>query len=181
MDEKEKKEPEEVKAVKVHKKSALGSFVEDAVEDAGRGLISYLVNEQLIPFAEKALRGVADWLLGKIGGHSEPRDRDRRDGTYKRYSRSSSAYERRDRKSRDAFGIDRIIFRTRSEAERVLRGLEDQIEQYRVASVADLYELLGEDCPWTATDYGWTSLSTARIDFVSEGYHLKLPPVMMIE
>lgn len=179
MDEKEKKEPVEVEAVKVKKKSALGSFVEDAVEDAGRGLISYLVNEQLIPLAEKALRGVADWLLGKMGGHSDPRDPDQ-NGPYRRYSRSSSSYERRKSKSRDAFGIDRIIFRTKSEAERVLRGLEDQISQYRVASVADLYELLGEDCPWTATDYGWTSLATARIDFVSEGYHLKLPPVMMI-
>ena len=177
MDEKETKLPEEVKAIKVRQKSALGSFVEDAVEDAGRGLISYLVNEHLIPFAEKAIRGVADRLLSKMGGAPEPVERS---GPYRRYSRSSSAYERKERKSRDPFGIDRMIFRTKSEAERVLRGLNDQIDHYRVASVADLYELLGEDCPWTANDYGWTSLSTARIDAVSEGYHLRLPPVMSI-
>ena len=164
MDDKETKLPEEVKAVKVRKKSALGSFVEDAVEDAGRGLISYLVNEHLIPFAEKGIRGVADRLLSKMGGTSEPVERDR---TYRRYGRSSSAYERKELKSRDAFGIDRMIFRTRSEAERVLRGLNDLINQYRVARVSDLYELLGEDCDWTANDWGWTSLASAYIAPIS--------------
>ena len=167
-------------ALKVKKKSELGTLVEGFVEDAGRGLLSYFINEHLIPFTEKSIRSVADRLLRKLGGTLELPERDR-DGEYRRYSRSSSAYERRERRSRDPFGIDRIILRTKSEAERVLRGLEDQIYNYRVASVADLFELLDEDCPYTANDYGWTSMSGAKIVMVSEGYQLKLPRVMAID
>ena len=165
---------------KVKKKSELGTLAEGFIEDAGRGLLSYFVNEHLIPFMERTIRSLADRALRKLGGALELPDRDR-DGTYRRYGRSSSSYERRDQKSRDPFGIDRIILRTKSEAERILRGLEDQIYNYRVASVADLFELLGEDCPYTANDYGWTSMSGAKIVMVSEGYQLKLPRVMAID
>lgn len=181
MDEKDKKqELQEETAIKVKKKSELGALAEGFVEDAGRGLLSYFVNEHLIPFMERSIRSVADRMLRKLGGALEPPEKDR-NGIYRRYGKSSSAYERREQRSRDPFGIDRIILRTKSEAERILRGLEDQIDIYRVASVADLYELLGEDCPYTANDYGWTSMTGAKIIMVSEGYHLKLPRVMAID
>ena len=180
MDEKDKTPTPEKAEVKIKKKSELGSLAEGFIEDAGRGLLSYFVNEHLIPFVERTIRSVADRVLRRLGGTIDISDKDR-DGTYRKYSRSSSSYERREQRSRDPFGIDRIILRTKSEAERILRGLEDQIYNYRVASVADLFELLGEDCPYTANDYGWTSMSGAKIVMVSEGYQLKLPRVMAID
>ncbi len=175
MDEKEKKPTPEDGAVEIKKRSALGTVVGVFLEDTGRGLLSYFVNEHFIPFVEKSIRDLADRVLMKLGGTVDTGDRD---SNYRRYGNSS---RRAERKSRDPFGIDRIILKSRLEAERILRGLEEQIDQFRVASVADLYELLEEDCRWTANVYGWTSMRGARIVTVSEGYHLRLPKVMPID
>lgn len=70
-----------------------------------------------------------------------------------------------------------IILASRDEAELVIERLIDIIDTYEVASVADLYGLLG--LPTTAIDnkWGWNYLKTAEIRQTREGYLLDLPPL----
>ena len=167
-------------SVKIKPKSEARKFLDGFIADAVPSIISYLVNDIFIPYIERCVRGAADTAARRFGGEYD----ELYDSTgYRRYSRRS---DDRGRKryvhDGDAFGLDNIIFKSRLDAQRVLDGLEDQIKRYDgVASVADLYEMLDEDCPYTGNRYGWTSMRGARIQLVSDGYLLKLPRALPID
>lgn len=68
-----------------------------------------------------------------------------------------------------------IIVQSRQEAELIVERLIDCIDQYQVASLADLYDLLG----WTNSPidnkWGWTYLHNVDIRSTPEGYLIDLP------
>lgn len=68
-----------------------------------------------------------------------------------------------------------IILITREEAELVLERLNDIIDKYDVASVADLHDLVGLPTVYTDNKWGWTSLTGSDVRQVREGYLLVLP------
>lgn len=68
-----------------------------------------------------------------------------------------------------------VILSTRVEADSVIMKLNEFIEQFEQAKVADLFELLGVTSEWTDERFGWTDLSGARPRKVLEGYLLDLP------
>lgn len=68
-----------------------------------------------------------------------------------------------------------IILATREEAELVLERLTDVVDQYGVASLADLYELLGLPSAHVDHKWGWTYLTNATVRQLREGYMLELP------
>lgn len=96
----------------------------------------------------------------------EPRDRDRDRG------RPTSGPRGRRR-------ADDVIFDTRGEAEDVLEGLNDIIEQYDFASVGDLYELLKRSDDINPVDWkwGWVGIVDAPITRDRDGYRMEFPPV----
>ena len=77
--------------------------------------------------------------------------------------------------------FDDIILETRWEAEEVLSHMIDLIENYGVASVADLYELVGITGSFTDNKYGWTNLSSATVSRVRDGYLINLPNAQPID
>ena len=70
-----------------------------------------------------------------------------------------------------------IILQSRQEAELVVERLIDIIEKYDVASLADLYDLLG----WTNSPidnkWGWTYLRNIEVRSTPEGFLIDLPPL----
>ena len=74
-----------------------------------------------------------------------------------------------------------LIFESRGEAEEVLTNLLDLIADYGVASVADLYDLVGITGPFTDNKYGWTDLRTASVSRTREGYIINLPKAVAID
>ena len=68
-----------------------------------------------------------------------------------------------------------LILERREDAEAVLEQLVAIIDQYDVASVSDLNELLGRPSSHIDQKWGWTSLGRVSIRQVREGYHLDLP------
>lgn len=74
-----------------------------------------------------------------------------------------------------------IVFQDRGDAEAVLDQLVMLIEEYGSATVADLYECAGKTGPFTAAKYGWSNLSSARVDRERGGYYLNLPKAKWIE
>lgn len=72
------------------------------------------------------------------------------------------------------------ILQSRGEAEGVLDNLRSLIDQYGSASVADYYEMLGRTGSYTDNKWGWTSLGSARIERVRNGFVIDLPRAVVI-
>ena len=68
-----------------------------------------------------------------------------------------------------------LIFGSRSDAEAVLDRLGDIIDNYAVASVADLHELLGLPTSHIDHKWGWESVRYAEVNQVRDGFILNLP------
>lgn len=73
-----------------------------------------------------------------------------------------------------------IILEKRGDAEEVLEQLSLLVEQFDVATVADLYSCVGISAAHTDNKYGWTSLAGSGVHQVREGYWIELPrPVLL--
>lgn len=77
--------------------------------------------------------------------------------------------------SRGAGNYKDLVVPTQDYAEILLANLLDLHNQYRVVTVADLYEMVGKSAQISDNSYGWTSLDGARISKVRDGYLLELP------
>lgn len=82
------------------------------------------------------------------------------------------------RRARAMHDFGEIVLSTRREADTALMGLDQLIERYQMASVADLYDMLDIERNYTDAKWGWYDLSDARIKHISGrdgGYLLELP------
>lgn len=70
---------------------------------------------------------------------------------------------------------DDIIFSSREEADLVLERLGDLIDQFQVATIADLGDLVGLTTSHVDHKWGWYSVVDASIQQIREGYLLALP------
>lgn len=68
-----------------------------------------------------------------------------------------------------------LVVPTQDYAELLLANMYDLFNQYRVVTVADLYEMVGKSPQISDNSYGWTNLDGARISKVRDGYLLELP------
>lgn len=73
-------------------------------------------------------------------------------------------------------GGEEMILSTRRDAETILERLQDIIDQYQVASIADLHDLAGIPTSHVDNKWGWETLRSSEIRQVREGYLLDLPP-----
>lgn len=73
-------------------------------------------------------------------------------------------------------GGEELILGNRRDAELILERLQDVIDQYDVASVADLHELGGVPSSHVDQKWGWETLASAEIRQIRDGYLLDLPP-----
>ena len=92
------------------------------------------------------------------------------------------AFEKERDRSRSTEARDRgqyadVIVDDRSDAEEILRTMDDICEEYGFASVADLYDISGLETKSTDNNYGWTKngVRDARIVRTMDGYLLKFP------
>lgn len=79
------------------------------------------------------------------------------------------------RRARSNHDFDEIVLETRVEAEEVIDGLFALISQYETATVADLYELLGESGNFQDEKWGWMDMRGAGVSRIKNGYLLDLP------
>lgn len=75
------------------------------------------------------------------------------------------------------YDVSNIVLASREEAEAVLERLNDILEKYDIAVVADLHQLVGLPSSYIDNKWGWSSLRFADIRQVREGFLLDLPPV----
>ena len=163
--------------VKSKKKSGFfGSFLSGDLMD----IKEYVMQDVLIPALKNAIEDTITNGISMILNGGEPRKNNRRSSTSSRIS-YRSYYEREDRE-RDrgrtrttGYSYDDVILETRGEAEDVINRLEELIDVYGMASVADLYDLVGISGQYTDNKYGWTDVRSATHVRVRDGYLLKMP------
>lgn len=172
--------------VVTRKKSGLSKLAGEFISEDAKNIKSYVLGEVLIPAIKKAISDiVTDGIDMILYGGSKPGHRrstaDRvsyvnysnRDTRASRDSRYSSGYS--------SYSYDDIVLASRGEAEDVLDRMCELIDSYRVVSVADLKDLVGVTGPYTDNKYGWTSLGSAKIVRVRDGYMIDLPRPMPID
>jgi hypothetical protein len=153
-------------------------------EDVGN-IKNYVVFDVLIPSLKKMIfEGVTNAFGMLLGQNSAKRNTTSSSGisriSYGRYY-DSPTYAQPRINHGTTFDFDNIILSSIGEANAVLTQMDDILEQYKIVTVADLYDLLGLVPPHTANNYGWTDLRTARADRVSEGYLLRLPRAVPVD
>lgn len=175
----EKKEIKKVVTgpVSTKKKSEASKIASKFISEDSANLKSYLVDDLIIPTLKKlVVNALCDSVETIFGVNSRGgRDRDgRRDErpyvSYRSYSERRD--DRRDDRPSHRFDYDQIEFSSRGEAESVLDEMYDTIRRYKIVTVADMYDMCGLTAPYTARNYGWTSIRNAEVKRVRNGKYV---------
>lgn len=182
------------------RKTPLGKrLAETFIGGDARTVGGYVVFEVLVPAARDMItdaftQGIERMVYGEV------RSTSRRTGTrssgqngyvsYNRITQSNNRprsglneFTRRepDRRARATHDFDDIVIATRVEAEEVIKRMYDILESYEVATVSDLYELIGVTPNYTDSKWGWSELPGAGVLRVRDGYLLELPKPQPVE
>lgn len=190
--EKDKPEEEKPKVQKVttgtvvQRKKGLGRKVaETFAGDDAHSVGNYILFDVILPAAKAMISDAASQGVERLLFGETSRSRTRTVGgshtsynrmyTPNREDRPSSPSRNMSHRARATHDFDEIVLSTRVEAEEVLDCLGDLISNYDVASVADLYELVGITGSFTDDKWGWSSIAGATVSHVRSGYLLNLP------
>lgn len=175
-----------IKGTVKKRKPSLGKKMKDEfISTDSHSVMSYLLEDVFIPAAKETIANIVSGGIDMIlfGGSST----DRR-GTRPNKSRVSyeSYYDRKERYSsprsrRASASVEDIVFDSRTEAEDVLSALIEDIDDYGITTVGNLYDLVGEKtCP-SDFKWGWETLRSARVDRVRDGYIITLPRPVAVD
>lgn len=80
------------------------------------------------------------------------------------------------------YSVGTLYFDNRGDAETVLLKMRENLLTYKVATVADLYDIAGMKFSFTDYKYGWRNLDSACVVRSNDGnYYIDLPKSMPIE
>ena len=166
MDQKnEKKEVTQVVTGHVKEKGVGDKLAETFLSEDTRTVKNYILWDVFVPsiknaFADVVIGGLEMLLFGNARGRrgSSVRGGDSR-ASYQRYYRddsynsSSNRVDRNYRSSRS--GYNDIFLETRGDAENVRLSMEELVDKYGEATVADLYSLVGMTSTHQDNKWGW--------------------------
>lgn len=165
------------------RKNGVRKLTQTFISEDAKNIKSYMLNDVIVPTIKKALVTSLDMFLN--GGRSNYDSHARSSKvSYRKYyddprdSRPSSDSGR----PRSRFDYDDIEFDHRADAEAVLEQMIDALEEYKVVTVQDMYDMAELTAPFTSNKFGWTNLSSAYVtSIIGGGYVIKLPKAMPID
>lgn len=173
------------------KKSSSKKLAETLITEDVDSVKSYIVFDVLIPaFKDTLYDMVTSGLSMLLGGETRggrnyrgasTNSRESYSSYYKQKSKSYGRGESSPVRSRERYNYDDVILGTRGEAEEVLDVLVGLVEEYGMASIADLYDLIGLPSNYTDNKYGWYDLKTAAVTRTRDGYLIKLPRTTLLD
>lgn len=182
---KEEKKIEKVVTGKVitKKEGFFSKMFRGLISEDAKDVKSYVFGDVLIPAIKKAISdivsdGIDIILYGESSGKKRRTPAER--VSYRSYYDRNSDYRRPSPIYSD-YSYDNIILETRGEAEEVLARMDELIDTYKLVSVADLKDLVGITGNYTDNRYGWTSIRSAEVVRVRDGYTIKMPRPMPID
>lgn len=175
----------------VVQKKSIGRKFKDLFHEADiKGVTRYVISDVLIPaarnmivdgvesgirriaYGERAMRQRTTFGYGSrttynspISRSSVPYDRPRMAPPVEQGPRRSSRPARED-----------FLLSSREEAELVLERMNDIIDNYEVATVGDLNELVGLPSSHVDNKWGWVFVGDVQVRQVREGYLIDFPP-----
>jgi len=168
--------------VKSRKRSIFQDVAGEFLSKDVSNIRNYVLGDVLIPAIKKAVddivtNGIKMMLYGETG---------RKKGSTYASSVSYRGYYDKQREQDEPVGqrvvngyrYDDITFATRGDAESVLMRMDELIDVYGSASVADFYDLAGVTGNYTDNKYGWIDLQSATAIRMRDGYIIKFPKVM---
>lgn len=169
---------------KVKKGNELRKLTDIFISEDIANVKSYIVQDVLIPTIKKAIsdiikNGIDMILYGSSGSIRSNSTADRI--SYSKYYDPNNRYISRESKVRSGFRCDDVIFDNRGEAETVLFRMNELIDNYGMATVADFYDLAGLTGEYTSNNYGWTNIRSAEVVRARDGYIIKMPKAMPID
>lgn len=166
--------------VKTRKKTEFSKFIAAFVSEDISNIRSYLFSDILLPAAKKVISETVDTILYGEGGR-----RKQSSGTktaYGSYYNQNRDKDSPGRKTRIGYFCDEVTVEDRVEADEVLSVMDELIEQYGIASVADFYELIGVEGKHTDNQYGWKNLGDAKVVRDPDGgWTIKMPRAFPIK
>lgn len=158
--------------------------------DSAKSAWDYVLMEVLLPAARDMLYDGVVAGSGKMI-YQEDSPRPTRGGTFGTPKTTRTAYNRfakKDRpinepdepmriskRARAQHNFEEIILSSRKEAEDVLDSLFEHLLEYEVATVSDLYDMVGITPQYTDDNWGWTDVRGSGIRRIRGGYILELP------
>ena len=165
---------------KVRKKNEIRKFADVIISEDAGNVKNWLVQDVLIPTIKNTIIDMVIYIFGD-GSHRS------KSGSMASKVSYSSYYDRKNGRNRDTtrtktgYSYDEITLDTKTEAEDVLARLDELIETYGMASVADLYDLVGVTGHYTDNKYGWMNIRNADIKRDRYGWTLKLPKALPLD
>lgn len=175
----------------VRRKKPMGKRVaETFIGTDAKSVWAFVAVDVLVPAAKDMIAdAVSQGVERMIYGEAQSRNRKgvrRPNDPYTSYNRYSSRRpgprDPRDdprpqmsRRARASHDFGEIILPTRIEAHEVIDRMFDLVSKYEVATVADLYDLVGVSGSYTDDKWGWYELRGADVTRTRQGYLLNLP------
>ncbi len=170
-------------SVKSKKKSELQKLTDIFISEDVSNVKSYILMDVLVPAIKKAISDIVvdgiDMIL--YGGIEKNKKEKASNISYGRYYERENNRRNNVNRSHSGYTYDDIILDNRGEAEEVLSRMDELIDTYGSASVADLYDLVGVTGNYTDNKYGWTNIRSASVARVRDGYLLKFPRALPLD
>ena len=166
---------------KSKKKNEIQKFADVFISEDVNNVKSYILLDVLIPAIKKAVSDIVTNGIDMIlYGESEKTKKNSISSkiSYRSYYDNDRKYSYNSSAVKRGYSYDDIILDNRGEAEDVLARIDELIATYEIASVADLYDLVGISGNYTDNKYGWTDVRSATVVRTRDGYLIKLPKVL---
>lgn len=177
-----------VKGKTVAKKEPISrKFADVFLSENAQDVKSYILIDVLVPaikdtIADMITNSISMIFWGTSGGRrSSSSGRPASKVSYSSYYKSPNERERASRRSTDRYGFNDIIFETRGDCQEVMECLDDIIDRYKEVTVADFYELAGQDSTFTDQKYGWTDLADMAPVRCGDGYKIRMPKAQPLD
>lgn len=168
--------------------SKLGEIVETFVINDIKDIKTSILLDYIVPGLKDLATGIIDSIFNK-GNINRTSDRysgrTRYEGAYRgntRSPRQNSSMEYRIQ--RNYYDYRNLTWNTRGQAEVALNSLWDILDQYKVVSIADLFDIAQCTPPGDSSgnNYGWFDLSGSDVIRTFDGkYLIKLPPAVSLK
>jgi hypothetical protein len=168
------------------KKSAGSKFKDVFTGEDARSVGSYILFDVFIPalksmLADATSQGIERILFGDARRSSSGGKQGYTSYNKMYGSKPSSNTRELSNRARATHNFGEVILSSRGEAEEVLDRLTALIDTYSVATVSDLYDLVGITGSFTDDKWGWFDLRGSGINRVREGYLINLPQTQPID
>lgn len=178
------------------RKKPLGKrFAETFGGGDAQGVWVYVVADVLLPafkdmLADAVSQGTEKLIFGEARAPRPRGSSNRGTGgathvSYNRYSvkpgHRQDPQQTMTQRGRATHNFDEIILGSRAEADGVLENLFNLVNEYDVATVSDLYEMIGQTADFPDERWGWTDMRSSSVSRVKGGYLLDLPRPVYID